>query len=108
MQKAKLLIAAAGLFAGFILASAIHRPRPDLNMDGAPPVSVPGYTGPIYDAKRKLVGYAQPQIVNLMAPLPVMANATNKPERHPTPVKLSVKRPIIGPQPIALKPLTLR
>ena len=75
MQNSKPYIAIAGLLAGFLLSSMTHRPRVDLNMDGAPPVAVPGYTGPIYDSKGKLVGYAQPKVVNLMPPPSVSAKA---------------------------------
>ena len=79
MQTSKSLIAMAGLLGGFLLSSAIHRPHVDLNMDGAPPVTVPGYTGPIYDAKGLLIGYAQPKMANLTPPgsVPVKEGASN-------------------------------
>ena len=62
-------IALVSLAAGCLLTSAtfafIYRSPVDLNMDGAPAASVPGYTGPLYSAKGKLVGYAQPPVVDL-------------------------------------------
>lgn len=66
-------IALVSLAAGCLLTSAafafIYRSPVDLNMDGAPAASVPGYTGPLYSAKGKLVGYAQPPLVDLKQPL---------------------------------------
>ena len=101
MHNSKPYIAIAGLLAGFLLSSVAQRPRVDLNMDGAPPVAVPGYTGPIYDGKRKLVGYAQPKVVNLTPPPSVSAKMrASSPSitPHSTPRNLAAN----------LKPLTLR
>ena len=102
MSNSKSYIAIAGLVAGFLLASIQHRPPVDLNMDGAPAVSVPGYSGPVYDAKGKLVGYAQPQIVNIN---PQLSNLKE-------PVKRAVE-PKLGSHvqaahSAALKPMALR
>ena len=106
MWNSKVNLAVACLAAGFLFANVIHRPRVDLNMDGAPPVSVPGYTGPIYDAKGKLVGYAQPRVVNLTSPIPQAVRESIKPVAQPA--KLAATHP---PQPhplVTFKPLTLR
>ena len=101
MLKSKLLLAVAGLIVGFLFSNAIHRPRVDLNMDGAPPVSVPGYSGPIYDAKGTLVGYAQPRVVNLTPVASTPNSRASKPERQ------SVARNS-APHTVALPTMTLR
>ncbi len=72
-QISKLQICWKSLVAGCILAfttsAYLHRRPVDLNMDGAPAAMVPGYMGPLYSAKGKLVGYAQPPVVNLESKL---------------------------------------
>ena len=52
-------IVVAGLLVGGT-AAVMHRGKPDAATTGAPAASVPGYTGPLYDAQGKLIGYAQP------------------------------------------------
>ncbi len=62
LTRVKLAIAgivAAGLLIGGT-AALMHRGKPDTAAVAAPAASVPGYTGPLYDAQGKLVGYAQP------------------------------------------------
>ena len=105
MKTSRFYIAVAGLMVGFLLSSVSQRPHVDLNMDGAPPVSVPGYTGPIYDAKGTLVGYAQPKIVNLTPPR-VPATVAGVPS-GPAHTKIAAARPVAGPH-SGVKVTTLR
>ncbi len=105
MKSSRLYIAVAGLIAGFLLSNVTQRQHVDLNMDGAPPVSVPGYTGPIYDAKGLLVGYAQPKIVNLTPPI-VPATVAVVPN-GPAHTKMAAARPVAEPH-SGVKPMTLR
>ncbi len=101
MQTSKSFIAVVGLLAGFVLSRVSHRPPVDLNMDGAPPVTVPGYTGPVYDAKGSLIGYAQPKIVNLTLPGSVSSGKETASTRNfPAASKLASVRPA-GPTTIA-------
>ena len=102
MPNSKSYFAIAGLIAGFLLASIQHRPPVDLNMDGAPAVSVPGYSGPVYDAKGKLVAYAQPQIVNINPQL----SRLREPTKQSSDPKLGGN--VRASHSAALKPMTLR
>jgi hypothetical protein len=87
----KIQISWTSLVAGCLLAFAttalVHRRPADLNMDGAPAAMVPGYTGPLYSAQGKLVGYAQPPVVNLQSKLKPLPTVVNKSlvstEKHP-------------------------
>lgn len=67
MAGMDLRLALAALVGGVVLvggATALKHhsaPGPQQETQGAPPATVPGYTGPLYDAQGKYVGYAQPE-----------------------------------------------
>jgi hypothetical protein len=107
MSNSRSYFAIAGLVVGFLLANFLHRPPVDLNMDGAPAVSVPGYSGPVYDAKGKLVAYAQPQIVNIHPQL----SKLKEPNKSASEPKLGgnvVGGSVRASHSAALKPMALR
>ncbi len=78
MAGMNLRLTLAALVGGVVLVGAAtalkHHGQPDAPeaTQGAPPATVPGYTGPLYDAQGRYVGYAQPDssIPNAPAPPP--------------------------------------
>lgn len=87
MQLTKIHTAIAGLVLGGLLiggTTALVNKNEEKAKEtpaivvAAPPASVPGYEGPVYDASGKLVGYSQANLAVVPANTPAVAAPVNR------------------------------